>query len=128
VEALDLRRRIVVAELSVAGLAGGSLGVVQSVPPPRFQPIERDLTVDVADRVPAAEVARRIRVAGVPLLEDAVLVGTYRGQPLAADQRSLTFRIRFGAADRALVDHEVDAALAAISGALEQHVGARIRS
>jgi phenylalanyl-tRNA synthetase beta chain len=129
VEGLDLRtRRVIVAELSVAGLSGGALGAVQSMPPPRFQPIERDLTVDVADTVPAAEVARRIREAGGPLLEDAVLVGTYRGQPLAADQRSLTFRIRLGAGDRALGDDEVEAALAAISGALEQHVGARIRS
>ena len=82
-EAWDLRtRRVVVAELSVAGLGGGGLAAVQVEPLPRFQPIERDLTVDVPDRVAAAAVADAIRVAGGATLDDATLSGTYRGHPL----------------------------------------------
>ena len=80
--------------------------------------------MDVPDSVPAAEVMRNVREAGGALLEEASLVGTYRGQPLAADERSLTFRLRFGAGDRAVGDPEVDAAIGTISQAL----GARIRS
>jgi phenylalanyl-tRNA synthetase beta chain len=127
-EAWDLRRRVVVAELSVTGLSGGSLRIVESVPPPHVQPIERDLTVDVNDSVPAADVGRTIREAGGPLLGDVTLVGTYRGQPLGPDERSLTYRLRFAAGDRALGEAEVDAALETITGALAHHVGARIRS
>jgi phenylalanyl-tRNA synthetase beta chain len=126
--AWDLRRRVIIAELSVTGLSGGSLRVVESIPPPHVQPIERDVTVDVNDKVPAADIGRAIRDAGRPLLEDATLVGTYRGQPLGPDERSLTYRLRFGSGDRALTEAEVDAALEAITGALAHQVGARIRS
>jgi len=126
--AWDLRGRVVVAELSIAGLIAGSLSIVDAAPLPRVQPIERDLTVDVDDRVPAADVVRAISDAGAELLEGATLVGTYRGHPLGPEERSLTYRLRFGAADRAIVDADVDAALAAIGGALTHHVGARIRS
>jgi phenylalanyl-tRNA synthetase beta chain len=127
-EAWDLRRRVIVAELSVNGLTAGSTRVVDSVPPPRVQPIERDLTVDVDDVLPAADVERAILDAGGPVLEGATLVGTYRGQPLGPNERSLTYRLRFAAGDRALADADVDQALEAVTGALVHHVGARIRS
>ena len=126
--AWDLRRRVVVAELSITGLGGGALPIVVAEPLPHVLPLERDLTVDVDDRVPAAAVARAAREAGGELLLGVDLVGTYRGQPLGPDERSLTFRLRFGAGDRSLTDPEVDAAVAAITGALKHHEGARIRS
>ena len=127
-EAWELRRRVVVAELSITGLGGGALPIVEAEPFPHVLPLERDLTVDVDDRVPAADVARTAREAGGELLRSVDLVGTYRGHPLGPDERSLTYRLRFGAGDRSLTDTEVDAAVAAITGALKHHVGARIRS
>jgi phenylalanyl-tRNA synthetase beta chain len=128
-DAWELRgRRVIVAELSIAGLGGGSLPIVGAEPLPRFQPVERDLTVDVPDRVPAAEVATRLQNAGGDLLEHAALVGQYRGHPLGPDERSLTFRLRFAAAERALTDDDVDGAISTITAALADHVGARIRS
>jgi phenylalanyl-tRNA synthetase beta chain len=128
-EALDLRtRRVVLAELSVAGLSGGSLAPVRSEALPRFQPIERDLTVDVPDRIAASAVAEAVRAAGGPLLRNATLAGTYRGHPLGPGERSLTFRLRFAAPDRALGEAEIDAAIGTISAALTENIGARIRS
>ena len=127
-DAWDLRGRVVVAELSIAGLTAGALPTVKATPLPHVLPLERDLTVDVRDDVPAADVARAIRDAGGELLEDATLAGTYRGHPLGPDERSLTYRLRFGAGDRTLADAEVDAAVEAIAGALKHHQGARIRS
>ena len=124
----DLRGRVIVGELSIAGLGGGALPVVLVEPLPKVQPIERDLTVDVPDRVPAADVSARIREAGGPLLLDATLTGTYRGKPLGPEERSLTHRLRFGAGDRALDDAEVEAAIGTITAALQHHLGARIRS
>ena len=128
-EAWDLRaRRVIVAELSIAGLNSGSLPVVEAVGLPRFQPIDRDLTVDLPDSISAATVTQSIRDAAGEHLEGAVLVGSYRGHPLAADERSLTFRLRFSASDRALSDAEIDAAIGTISESLRNKVGARIRS
>jgi len=127
-EAWDLRRRVIVAELSIRGLSSGSLPIVDAKPLPHVLPVERDLTVDVADSVPAADVDRAIREAGAGLLADVALAGTYRGHPLAPAERSLTYRLRFGAGDRTLTDAEVDAAVETIAGALGHHLGARIRS
>jgi phenylalanyl-tRNA synthetase beta chain len=127
-EAWDLRRRVVVAELSISGLAAGALPIVAAEPLPHVQPVERDLTVDIPDTVPASDVATTIRDAGGELLQEALLVGTYRGHPLGPDERSLTWRVRFGAGDRTLGDAEVDAAVEAVTGALRHQVGARIRS
>jgi phenylalanyl-tRNA synthetase beta chain len=129
VEAWDLRtRRVVVAELSIAGLSGGALPVVEAAALPHVLPIERDLTVDVPDSVPAARVGRQIEADGGETLQDVVLAGAYRGQPLGPDERSLTFRLRFGAPDRALTDEEVDAAIRTITDGLADHLGARFRT
>ena len=130
VEAWDLRtRRVVVAELSVAGLSGGALPVVEAAPLPHVLPIERDLTVDVPDRSQRRRSRGRSQASGGAALQDATLAGTYRGQPLGPDERSLTFRLRFGAPDRALAPtSEVDAAIRTITEALADHLGARIRS
>jgi phenylalanyl-tRNA synthetase beta chain len=129
VEAWDLRtRRVVVAELSVAGLTGGALPIVEATSLPHVMPVERDLTVDVPDSVAAAGVTRQIVTSAGPLLQDVQLVGTYRGQPLGPDERSLTFRLRFGETDRALADEEVDSSIRTITDALTDHIGARIRS
>jgi phenylalanyl-tRNA synthetase beta chain len=127
-ESWDVRRRVVVAELSITGLSGGPLPIVEAVPLPHIQPVGRDLTVDVPYAVPAGDVGRAIREAGGTQLDEAALVGTYRGHPLGPDERSLTYRLRFGGGARTLTDADVDAAVATISGALTHHLGARIRN
>jgi phenylalanyl-tRNA synthetase beta chain len=129
IDAWDVRaRRVIVAELSIAGLAAGALPVVEAVQLPHVQPIERDLTVDVPDTIPAAQVLRTVRERAGAILEHVALTGTYRGQPLGPDERSLTFRLRFAAPDRALAEEEVDAGIGTITDALADHLGARIRS
>ncbi len=129
VEAWDLRtRRVVVAEVSIAALSGGQLRIVESEPLPHAQPIERDVTVDVPDAVTAGDATRAVLDSGGSLLESAALVGTYRGHPLPPDMRSLTFRMLFAAPDRVPGDAEVEAAIGAITGALEHRLGGRIRS
>jgi phenylalanyl-tRNA synthetase beta chain len=100
---------------------------VLSVPPPRVPPVERDLTVDVPDRVPAGEVTAAIQAAGRGLLVGLALAGTYRGHPLGADERSLTYRLQFGGGDAPTSEAEVDAAIGTISGSLTANLGARIR-
>jgi phenylalanyl-tRNA synthetase beta chain len=120
-------KRVIVGELSVAGLAGGSLPIVQSVPPPRVPPVERDLTVDVPDRVTAGDVIDAVRAAGGDLLVEATLVGTYRGHPLGPDERSLTFRLRFGGGEAATPESDIDATIGTISRSLTANLGARIR-
>jgi phenylalanyl-tRNA synthetase beta chain len=129
VESWDLHtERLVVAELSIAGLGGGSPRVPEAVPPPRFPAVERDLAVVIVAARTSGDVAAVIAETGGELLADATLFDVYRGRPLADDERSLAFRLRFSSPDRTLTETEVDAATAAIVGALEGRLGARIRS
>ena len=120
--------RLLVAELSISGLSGGSLPAVRSTPPTRFPPAERDLAVVVNRATPAATVAAAIRSAGGELLLDIALFDVYAGPPLGADEQSLAWRLTFAARDRTLTDAEVEAAMGAITSGVQASVGGRIRS
>jgi phenylalanyl-tRNA synthetase beta chain len=118
--------RVVVAELSVRGLTSGTLSVPRAVAPSRHPDAERDVAVVVdADR-PSGELSEIIRGSAGPLLRDVRLFDVYRGAPLAADTRSLAFRLRFTAMERTLTDDELDALMAAVMMALEA-AGGHIR-
>jgi phenylalanyl-tRNA synthetase beta chain len=125
---LDLRgARLVVAELDLAGLSGGHV-TDRAVRAPSRQPAaERDLAVVVDEAVPAATLAATIRSAAGPELADLRLFDIYRGVPLAASEKSVAWRLVFQAAERTLTDHEIDAAVAAVSAALIE-IGGRIRT
>ena len=127
IAALDMRAgRVIVGELAVAGLSGGQLPVVRSRPVSRRQAVERDLAIVVPEARPAAAVEAAIRKAAGDLLTDLRLFDIYRGAPLADDEKSLAFRLRFQA-DRALSDADVEGAVAAVVDALRAE-GARIRA
>jgi phenylalanyl-tRNA synthetase beta chain len=129
IERWELRTdRLVVAEVSISGLSGGSIPAVRSTPPSRFPAVERDLAVVVARDTPVAAVRSAIREAAGPLLQAVDLFDVYRGAPLADDERSLAWRLRFAADDRTLTDGEVEAAIAAIIDGLRRAVGGRVRS
>ncbi len=120
--------RLIVAELSIAGLTSGQLPVMRVAPIVRQPAVERDLAVVVAEGVAAGAVDGAIRAAAGPLLVDVRLFDVYRGAPLAAGEKSLAERLVFQAADRTLTDAEIDAELAAITAALAAKVGSRLRT
>ena len=129
VEALDLRAgRIVVAELAVAGLSGGQPSTPRVASPSRHPLVERDLAVIVGESTLAADVEASVRRHGGPLLRSVTLFDIYRGRPLADDEKSLAYRLAFGAADRTLVESEVDGAIGGITNGLQVDVGGRLRS
>ena len=53
------------------------------------------------------------------------LFDIYRGVPLAADEKSLAWRIRLGAPDRTLTEAEVEASVAGVVAALPAIGGRR---
>jgi phenylalanyl-tRNA synthetase beta chain len=118
-EALELRaERVFVAELAVAGLAGGTLRPVRASAPPRQPPAERDLAIVVPEATPAASVEAAIRAHAGPLLRSVRLFDVYRGAPLASAEKSLAFRLVFQAVERTLTEAEVEAATAAVTGGI----------
>jgi phenylalanyl-tRNA synthetase beta chain len=129
IEDLDLRAgRVIVAELAIAGLSGGQPTTPRVAAPSRHPLVDRDLAVIVAEATPAADVEAAIRQNAGPLLRTVALFDIYRGRPLAAEEKSLAYRLAFGADDRTLVESEVDAAMAAITGGLASDVGGRLRT
>jgi len=128
VEEWELRgARLVVAELDISGLACGDVSAVRAVTPSRQPASERDLAIVVPESTPAAVVATVIRDTAGPELVSVELFDIYRGAPLAANEKSLAWRVVFQSGDRTLTEAETEAAVAAIGGALAS-VSGRIRT
>lgn len=119
--------RVIVAELAIDALVDGAPKAVHVQPVGRFPAVERDIAVIVSEGRVAAEVDAVIRRHAGDLLRTARLFDLYRGAPLAADEKSLAYRLVFGA-DRTLTEAEVDQAMAAVRAGLETDLGAHIRS
>jgi phenylalanyl-tRNA synthetase beta chain len=120
---------IYVAEIDLERLAAAASAHddLRVAPLPRHPSIVRDLSILVADTLPAAAVRGTIRAAAPRLLESIAEFDRYQGQGVPDGQVSLSFHLTFRAPDRTLTDEEVDRAMAAIVAALEREHGARRR-
>ncbi|WP_072313122.1 phenylalanine--tRNA ligase subunit beta [Agrococcus sp. Marseille-P2731] len=123
----DLPRVVAVAELDLSALqrlarVGLDTQLIAPVPA-----ATQDLSLVVPIEVPAGDVCRAVREGAGALLEHIALVDDYRGQGLEAGEKSLTFALRFRAADRTLTAAEAsEAKLAGLAVATERF-GARLR-
>jgi len=96
-------------------------------PVSRYPSADIDLAFVVADRVPAAHVARALEAALGDLSESVELFDVYRGPGIAEGHRSLAFRLRFGALDRTLADEQIAEIRSRCIGAVNEEVGAELR-
>ncbi len=129
VEAWELRtsRRVILAEISIEGLAAGRLASERAIEVPRFPGVERDLAIIVPEATPVRLVEDLVRAHAGELLRHVALFDIYRGIPLGGDEKSLAFRLRLEAPDRTLTEAEVEAAVASVVAALPG-AGARLRA
>jgi phenylalanyl-tRNA synthetase beta chain len=77
--------------------------------------------------VPAAEVLAVIRDAGGPLLAEAGVFDTYRGEQVGEGRQSVAVHLQFRAADRTLTDAEADAVRETIVTALRERLSGELR-
>ena len=101
---------VYVAELDLRCLDSGVFDRMQAAPVPRYPSITRDLSLEIDDALPAAEVRDTIRAAGGPYLVDIQEGDRYQGKGVASGAVSLSIRLTFRAPDRTLADPEVQAA------------------
>ncbi len=128
-EQRDLRaQRVIVAEIALRGLDAGTLPRIKVEPIARFPEVNRDLAVVVGESVSAARVGDTIRGHAGGLLRHLEVFDLYRGAPLAATEKSLAFRLVFGAKDRTLTEAEVDEAVSKIQAGLSADLGAHLRA
>ncbi len=94
---------------------------------PRYPAIVRDLSILVAEALPASAVRGTIRSAAPSTLVSIVEFDRYTGKGVPQEKISLSLRLTFRAHDRTLTDEDVQAAMDAIVNALRTTHGAEQR-
>lgn len=117
----------ILLEVSIRGLSGGVPAVPRAISPSRFPSVERDLAIVVAVGKTSGHVEAAIHASAGTLLRSVEVFDVYEGPPLKTGERSLAYRLTFGAAERTLADEEVEAAIGAVTAAIGA-IGGRIRT
>lgn len=126
-EESDLPRVVALAELDLDALIALADPGVEAAPIGTLPAATQDLSLIVAADVPAATVAAAVREGAGDLLEHLDLVDDYRGPGVAGGTKSLTFALRFRAADRTLTAAEASAAKLAGAALAAERTGAAVR-
>lgn len=127
VDTLDIRGRVVVAEVSLAGVVPSVAPTPHFQHPPRFPAVTHDLAVVVSEDVPAGRALRAIRDAGGDLIEEVELYDEYRDDKVGNGRKGWTFRLTFRAPDRTLTGAEAAQQQTSIERLLAEVVGAEVR-
>ena len=129
VSALGLVGRPLWASLDVDVLqtVAARLGVPRARPLPRFPAVTRDLALVIDEAVAVGDVTSALQQAGGALLERAALFDLYRGEPVAAGQKSLAFHLVYRDPAATLTDRLVDDLHAKVQAAAERAFGAALR-
>ena len=94
---------------------------------PRFPSIVRDVSLLVDRRVTVGDLISAAKADAGVNLENVAFVGTYEGEGIADNQRSVTLRLEYRADDHTMRDEEVDALHWPIIETLKQRFGAEVR-
>lgn len=94
----------------------------------RFQQVRRDLAIVIDQSVSAQSLLDAMLAADVAYVTDIAVFDSYRGQHIAADKKSLAFRVLLQDNQKTLTDEEVEAAVASLTEMLQQQFGAQLRS
>lgn len=108
-----------------------AIPLVAALPAPRVSPfpaVFQDVSLVVSADVPAAAVADAVREGAGELLEDLQLFDVFTGPQIGEDRKSLTFALRFRAADRTLTEDDATAARDAAVRRAAESVGAELRT
>ncbi len=120
--------RVCAAELSIEPLVRPHFVVQPMRPISNYPAVLEDLSFELAEDVTVRRVEEVIRRAGVSLLVDVELFDIYRGPNLAADRKSLAFRLVYQSAERPLNEREVKALRQRIIAAVEKETGGSLRT
>ncbi len=120
---IDLERLLKQAEekLKRPGL------IREYVPLSRYPASTRDIAIVAPTDLPAGKLEEELRGAAGELLESLELFDLYEGKPLAANERSLAYRLVFRSWERTLTDEEVDELVKGVVRALTSYDNVRLR-
>ncbi|WP_309714116.1 phenylalanine--tRNA ligase subunit beta [Pseudolysinimonas sp.] len=124
---LDLPGVVAVAELDLDALLTLGATEIAARPIGTLPAATQDLSLVVPAETPAADVRDAVIEGAGELLEDARLVDDYRGAGVPEGSKSLTFALRFRAADRTLTAAEATEAKLAGVALAASRLGATLR-
>lgn len=96
-------------------------------PIPKFPSIERDLAVVVKDNVTAKEVLDVVKMTAKKYLTDVKVFDVYKGEGIAADEKSLAFKMTFVDSTKTLDSSDIDKVINSILNRLDYYFKARLR-
>lgn len=121
------RQAVYVAEIDLTALLAQPEQPVLYSPLPRFPSIVRDVSLLVDRKLSLAEILQAIDAQKAAHFLSAQFVGTYEGNGIAENKRSVTIRFEYRAEDRTLRDDEVDASHWPLVESLKQRFSAEVR-
>jgi phenylalanyl-tRNA synthetase beta chain len=124
----DVSEGTVAFELALGPVVAASPGRARAKDLPRYPATFMDLAVVVREEVPAAQVEDAIRRAGEPELTSVALFDLYRGEQVAAGEKSLAYALELRSPDRTLTDEDATRVRARIVAELGRAVGGRLRT
>jgi phenylalanyl-tRNA synthetase beta chain len=123
-----LPRKVAAFEINLDALFAHAPEVLQAAELRVMPAATQDLSLLVSLDVPAADLIAVIREGAGDLLEDVSLVDDYRGDNVPAGSKSVTFNLRFRAADRTLTQAEATLSKDAAVALASQKFGATLRA
>ena len=135
-EPFDLKCHLVATQLQIEPLLEAYPPVRLAGDLPRFPGIERDLSILVAENVAWNRIEENVlatlaaqKTQGHPgAFEHLQFLGTYRGKPIAAGTKSVSFRMFFRDPSSTLRREQVEPQVTAIIDQLKQKLGAELRT
>ena len=125
-----LKTSVFYAEFCLEAWRGRTPQPERYQPVSAFPPVRRDLAVVVPAATPNGRVEEVIRSAQAPNLESVRLFDLFRdkkGEKIAADRKSLAYALTYRAADRTLVEREVNEAHDLVRKKLVAELGCSFR-
>jgi len=124
---LELRGRVVAAELRTDGwlVAGGRPSQAPSLT--RTPALVLDLAVTVAERALLGDALAAVHDLAIPWLEEIWLLDQYQGSQVPASRKGWTFRIRLRDPQRTLTSHDGEVTGQRVLSCLRECVAAELR-
>ncbi|WP_243063805.1 phenylalanine--tRNA ligase subunit beta [Humibacter sp. RRB41] len=123
----DLPRVVAVLEVDLDAIIEAAGSELHVTPISSFPAATQDLSLVVDVDIPAADVLAAVVEGAGALLENARIVDDYRGSGVPDGSKSLTFALRFRAADRTLTASEASEAKLAGAARAAERIGAAVR-
>jgi phenylalanyl-tRNA synthetase beta chain len=102
------RQRVYIAELNLTPVFEIAEHEIKYRPLPRYPSVVRDVTLLVGRGIGFAELVAAVESVEIADYQSVKLVGTYEGENIPADKRSVTLRVEYRSGQRTLRDEEVE--------------------